>query len=334
MLTLRLPDGGSEQRDIRTVPFFRFEGNESHTEGLYSFNFGDDYNPAVRGDREHPFIARDLKAWETHYSLRPMLQFFLVDGLKVNGAAYGVYHPDYDGHVYRNVHLNHINSEPINRGHDDDSVQYGSFTYDGLTIENCRIGRDPLIQMACTSPREGQAGHFRNVTLKDNQSQYGKVVDLGGGPRNPKLEHGIAYYFHNQLGPGRTVRVVSGRFPDMMKDGGYQPIEGFTGKDVRAAEVANVPFPELLKPVDDLAPATLVTSVRKVGGKLLVRGVSHDNGEIAAVTVNGRAAKVLATSAGVVDWEVTVDQPKDGKVTAAATDRAGNAEAPHVRGVH
>lgn len=327
-LALRLPEGGTEQRDIRTVPFFRFEGNESHTEGLYSFNFGDDHNPAVRGDREHPFIVRDLKAWETHYSLRPMLQYFLVDGLKVNGAAYGVYHPDYDAHVYRNIHLSHINSEPINRGHDDDSVQYGSFTYDGLTLENCRIGRDPLIQMACTSPREGQSGHFRNVTLRDNQSRHGQVVDLGGGPRNPKLEHGIAYYFHNHLGPGRTVRVVSGRFPDMMRGGSYQLIEGFTGKDVRAAEIANVQFPELLKPVDDLAPATLVTSVRKMSGKLLVRGVSHDNGEIAVVTVNGRAAKVLGTNAGVVDWEVALDAPRDGKISATAVDRAGNTERP------
>jgi len=326
VLALRLPDGSTEQRDIRTLPFLRFEWNESHTEGLYSFNFGDDHNPAVRGDREHPFIVRDLKAWETHYSLRPMLQFFLVDGLKVNGAAYGVYHPDYDAHVYRNIHLSHINSEPINRGHDDDSMQYGSFTYDGLTLENCRIGRDPLIQMACTSPRAGQAGHFRNVTLRDNQSREGKVVDLGGGPRNPKLEHGIAYYFHNQLGPGRTLRVVSGRYPDMMKDGAYQPIDGFTGKDVRAAEVASVPFPELLKPIDDLAPATLVTSVRKVGGQLLVRGVSHDNGEITSITVNGRPAKVLETNAGVVDWEITLDAPRDGKVSAAATDRAGNTE--------
>lgn len=325
-LLLRLPDGTTETRDIRTLPFFRFEGNESHTEGLYSFNFGDDYNPAVRGDREHPFIARDLKAWETHYSIRPMLQFFMLDGLKVNGAAYGVYHPDYDAHVYRNIYLTRVGAEPINRGHDDDSVQYGSFTYDGLTIENCRVGRDPLIQMACTSPREGQAGHFRNVVLRGNQSQYGKVVDLGGGPRNPKLEHGIAYYFHDHPAAGRTLRVVSARFPEMMRDGEYGTVDGFTGKDVRAAEVGAVPFPELLRPVDDLAPASLITSVRREKGKLLVRGVSHDNGEIAAITVNGRPVQVLETNAGVVDWEVALDPPRDGKLTATAADRAGNRE--------
>ena len=34
--------------------------------------------------------------------------------------VYGVYHPDYDAHVYRNIHFNNIVSEPINRGHDDE----------------------------------------------------------------------------------------------------------------------------------------------------------------------------------------------------------------------
>jgi G8 domain-containing protein len=325
-LLLRMPDGTTERRDVRTLPFYRFEGNESHTEGLYSFNFGDDVNPAVRGDRQHPFIARDLTAWQTHYSLRPNLQFFLMDGLKVNGAAYGVYHPDYDAHVYRNVYLARIGAEPINRGHDDDSIQYGSFTYDGLTIEECRVGRDPLIQLTCTSPSSGQAGHFRNVTLKNNVSRSAQVVDLGGGPRSSKLQNAVPYYFHDFPASGRTTKVVSAKFPDMMKDGDYRAVEGFTGKDVRAAELNSVPFPTLLEPVDDLPPATMVTGIRRIEGKLLVRGVSHDNGDLVSIVVNGRPAKILANSAGVADWEITLDPPRDGLVTARGTDKAGNAE--------
>lgn len=325
-LLIQAPDGSSTKRDIRTLPFLRFEGNESHTEGLYSFNFGDDYNPAVHGDREHPFIARNLTAWETHYTLRPMVQFFLMDGLKVNGAVYGVYHPDYDAHVYRNIYLNRVVSEPINRGHDDDSIQYGSFTYDGLTMENCRVGRDPLIQLACTSPTAGQTGHFRNLVLKNSEAREGKVVDLGGGPRNPKLEHGVAYYFHDYFGPGHTTRVVSARFPEMMREGRYDAIEGFTGKDVRATDVSSVPFPELLRPVDDLPPATLITSVKQEQGRLRVRGVTQDNGELATVAVNGKSATLLSTAAGVTDWEIVFDAPKNGSVVAQATDRSGNVE--------
>jgi hypothetical protein len=328
-LRVRGPDGKLEKRDVRTIPFFRFEDNEAHTEGLYGFNFGDDRNPSVRGDRSHPYIARNLRAWMTHYALRPNLQFFLMDGLEVERAAYGVYHPDYDAHVYRNVRLDRVEAEPINRGHDDESIQHGTFTYEDLTISNCRIGRDPLIQLACTSPRKGQAGHFRNVVIRNSKSSQAGVVDLGGGPRNDKLENGVAYYFHG-LPEGRITRVVSARFEEMMEGGGYGPVEGFTGKDVRAAEVAGVEFPVLLQPVDDLPPATAITRIARDGDALVVRGVTSDNEGIAAVAVSGAAAAVLAEHAGVADWEARIPPPLPDVLSAGARDRAGNEErTPH-----
>ena len=86
-----------------------------------------------------------------------------MDGLTINHAVYGVYHPDYANHVYRNIYLNTVISEPINRGHDDESIQYGSFTYENLTLENCHSGSNPPIQLTCTSPLPGQSGHFQNV---------------------------------------------------------------------------------------------------------------------------------------------------------------------------
>ncbi|MBI3877603.1 MAG: G8 domain-containing protein [Verrucomicrobia bacterium] len=327
-LNVRQPDGTTERRDVRTIPFFRFEANESHSEGLYSFNFGDDVPGAVHGDRRHPFVARDLLAWQTHYVLRPNLQFFLMDGLDVKDGVYGVYHPDYDAHVYRNIRFDNVNSEPINRGHDDDSIQYGSFTYENVLLENCRIGRDPLIQLTCTSPQPGQSGHFRNLTVKNSSSRYAQVVDLGGGPRNDKLQNPVIYYFHDYFGHGEVTKVASVKFPDQVADA--KPVAGFTGPDVRAAEVKGVAFPALLDPIDDLPPATLITSKRASNGKLVVRGVSHDNGDIARVTVNGQTAKILSTSAGIVDWEITLNPPADGALTALATDKAGNTEKmPH-----
>jgi G8 domain len=328
VLNLQQPDGAREPRDVRTIPFLRFEDNESHSEGLYSFNFGDDLNGSVHGDRQHPFIASHLRAWETHYVLRPDMRFFLMDGLVVNRAAYGVYHPDYDAHVYRNIYLNHVDTEPINRGHDDESVQYGTFTYENVTIENSRVGRDPLFQLTCTSPTPGQAGHFRNVILKNSQSSYGKVVDLGGGPRNEHLQNAVAYYFHDYFGPGRVTKVMSTKFIDALTDAGYRPIEGFTGKDVRAADVTGMVFPTLLEAVDDLPPSTMITSVQSVKGRLLVKGVSQDNGEVASVRVNGRPAKFISSHAGVVDWEILLEQRggRTTQVTAKAVDRAGNEE--------
>jgi len=328
-LNIRTPDGGRTAVDVRTIPFLRFEDNESHSEGLYSFNFGDDRNGSVHGDRQHPFIARNLRAWQTHYVLRPNLQFFLMDGLEVKDGVYGVYHPDYDAQVYRRIHFNNVVSEPINRGHDDESVQFGTFTYDDVRLENCRVGRDPLIQLACTSPRAGAAGHFRRLTITNSLSRYGKVVDLGGGPRNDKLQYPVAYYFHDYPNDGRVTKVLSAKFAEEAAEPSYRSLEGFTGKDVRATEVKDTDFPTLLEPVDDLPPATMILSVQKTKGKLLVTGMTQDNGEVASVTVNGRPAKITASHAGVIDWEASVE-PKRARgainLVAQATDRAGNAE--------
>src|SRR5262249_10907895 len=79
-LLLRMPDGTSRRVDVRHVPFFRFEGNETHSQGAYGFYIGDHMNPGVRGDRRHPFIVRDLKVWNEHYAFRPNVQYFLADG--------------------------------------------------------------------------------------------------------------------------------------------------------------------------------------------------------------------------------------------------------------
>src|SRR5688500_18269577 len=159
--------------------------------------------------------------------------------------------------------MNRVESEPINRGLDDESEQRGTFTYENLVIENCRIGRDPLIQMACTSPRAGQAGHFKDVTIRNSNSRMASVVDLGGGPRNKKLENGVSYYFHGYPSAGQTTKVVSGKYSRENQDAEYAPVKGFTGPGVVAAVVKEpVAFPTLLAPVDDLPPTTMIRSAR------------------------------------------------------------------------
>ena len=326
VIGLRTPEGDVKDRDVRTVPFLRFEDNESHAEGLYSFFFGDDPAGAVRGDRQHPFVARNLRAWSTHYALRPNVAFFLMEKLRVTDAAYGVYHPDYNAHVYRDLTITRVNAEPINRGHDDESIQHGSFTYDGLVLDKCP--GQPLIQLSCTAPVDGLSGHFRNLrVIPVNESN--RTVDLGVGPTLPEneLKKGVAYYFHDSAGAGSgdVTRVVSVKFPDLMKDGrDYASVAGLTGPGVLAAEVDGVEFPQLLDPVDDLPPATMVTSVRRSGDKLVVRGVSQDNGTIVSVKVNDQPARLVSQHAGVADWEVELSASTD--VRATATDDAGNAE--------
>jgi hypothetical protein len=120
---------------------------------------------------------------------------------------------------------------------------------------------------------------------------------------------------------------VSTTAKPLLADGNkYREEAPLTGDESVVAEVSGVAWPKLLDPVDDLPPATIVTSVRRVGSKVEVRGVSHDNGEIVSVTVNDRPANVTSNRTGVVDWTIELPVPTDKKLTAFAADNAGNVE--------
>ena len=84
-----------------------------------------------------------------------------------------------------------------------------------------------------------------------------------------------------------------------------------------------------LKPVDDLAPSTMIHRLIPSGsaGRLVVRGSAIDNNEIRRVVVNGREAKALRPNFS--EWEVELD-PGEARVVAHAEDAAGNVErSPH-----
>src|SRR5262249_21073922 len=259
-----------------------------------------------RGDREHPFIVRNLKVWETHYNLQPSLAYFLLDGLKIAGGTYGIYRPEYDHHVYRNLSFHHIGLRGLGRagradggGYDAVSVQHGPFTCENITFEACRCGQ-PFFALNATAPRDGVEGHIRNVVVSDSRAREGAVNDYVS--LKIPLEHGVSYYFHDYPAKGKTTRVASPRFPELMKDAEYRSIDNFTGDKARAAEVPAVDFPKLLDPVDDLPPTTVITHVRRAGTTLVVRGTTADNGAVKQVLVNGQRAKELAPN--FAEWEV------------------------------
>ena len=142
---------------------------------------------------------------------------------------------------------------------------------------------------------------------------------------------GVPVFVHDHFGDGRHAKVVSTRAKDLLADGNkYKPAPPLTGNESVVAEVDNVEFPELLDPVDDLSPATVITHVRRDGDKTIVEGVTHDNSIIETVTVNGRPAKLTRHTDGVLDWRIELSVKKGGTVEAVATDRAGNVEqTPH-----
>ena len=67
------------------------------------------------------------------------------------------------------------------------------------------------------------------------------------------------------------------------------------------------------------------TSLRQEQDKLIVTGISHDNGMIISVTVNGQAADRSPQIAGVVDWRIELPAAPT-IVIAIATDEADNME--------
>lgn len=321
------PDGTRKVVDVRTLPFVRFDDNEVHSSaGLYGVNLGEGVN-RVGPDSRHPFVVRNLTIWDIHYAFRPQVPSLLVENLHIHRAAYGVYHPHYDNHVYRNVYIGKTDAEPFNRGHDDLSVQYGVLAVDGLTFDGISSGSQmPLIQLTEDNPTGTAESHIRNLrVLHWTGSKQRAMVNRGGGPRpEPKTARGVPLYVHDHFGPGRHAKVVSTKAGELTSDGlDYRAEPPLTGDESRAAEVRDVPFPKLLDPVDDLPPTTVITHIRRTSAGLQVRGTTADNGTVQRVVVNGTEARAAAPN--FLAWEVVLPAPA-GKLAAHAEDAAGNVE--------
>ncbi len=190
----------------------------------------------------------------------------------------------------------------------------------------------PLIQMSDNNVTGEAVSHFRNLTVKHSREDRRRTwFNRGGGRQvNPTSKTDVPYYLHDYFGPGRDAKIVNTKAKGATEDGNkYSEVRPVTGRDAQLAEVGDVAFPELLQPVDDLPPATVITSLRRNGDTLTVRGVSHDNGKIARVTVNGKPAQVVETAVrgGLIDWQITLPAKGVEKVAALAIDAAGNAEA-------
>src|SRR5439155_14890008 len=177
--------------------------------------------------------------------------------------------------------------------------------------------RHPVVHMTDNNLSGKAECHFRNVLFPSDPKagERGRpVFNRGGTVRvDPIVDKGVPYYIHDHFGPGRHAKIVSTKAADLLKDGNeYRKLSPLTGDESVVAEVKGLAWPQLLNPVDDLPPATIVLSVRRQGDRLLVKGVSHDNGVIRSVTLNGQNANLVVIQAGLVDWTAELPLPKDG----------------------
>jgi hypothetical protein len=348
-LPIRQADGSEKVVDVRTIPVWRFEDNEAHSEGFYGMlvaaNGNSQPDTPIRNakmlariksidwtgpDTRHPHVIRNLSIWSSHYAFRPHSPAMRMENVRIHKAVYGIYRPAFENHEYTNLHISNVGAEPFNRGMDDASAQTGTISVDGLTFTSgYGNGTTPLVQISDVNISGDAETHFRNVSVHrpDQFQDRWPLINRGVGTRVPPITRGVPIYIHNYFGSGRHAKVVSTAAKDLIEDGNkYREERTLTSNESRVAEVQDVEWPKLLDPVDDIPPATIITSIRRDGGQFVVRGISHDNGEIVSITVNGQQAEVVSTQAGVVDWRLTLAVPADGRFTALAKDDSGNAE--------
>lgn len=335
MFPIRQPDGTTKPMDPRTLPFVRFDDNEAHSShGLYGVNLGEGV-ARVGPDAAHSFVVRNLRIWDVHYAFRAQVPNLRVSNLAIHKAAYGIYHPHFDGWYLSNVLISQTNTEPFNRGHDDLSIQYGTLVVDGITFDSCRSGGMPLIQISDDNPTGSASSHFRGVSIvnwNDNSRQKA-VVNLGGGPRpTPKTPKGVPVYLHDWNATGKTMVVVSVKSGEFKAEPGrFAAVAGLTGDESRAAEAKDAAFPAAPALVDDLPPATVVTSVTRQGSRVRVAGISTDNNSVGHVAVSlsaGSSIRKVAAEVNGIDWVAEWDDAPLGTliIEAVGKDMAGNLE--------
>jgi hypothetical protein len=135
-LMILRPDGHKEKVDVRTLPFVRFEDNESHTQRLFAFNLGgfstNEFgkpNKDIGGvgpDAKHPFIIRRLKSWDNHWGFHTGCPRIMIEGAEFYDCLYGMWRCVLDGHEHKRVHYTevdnplffprHVKTEPVSDG--------------------------------------------------------------------------------------------------------------------------------------------------------------------------------------------------------------------------
>jgi hypothetical protein len=114
VLSVPQPDGGRRRVDIRTLPFLRFEDNESHCQRRHAFDlgggapFGPPNVDGVGPDARHPFVIRNMKVWNVHWAFHPVSPSVLVDGMDIYNAEYAIWRPVYERHAYRKVNMDQV----------------------------------------------------------------------------------------------------------------------------------------------------------------------------------------------------------------------------------
>jgi hypothetical protein len=102
VMNVRQPDGSRKPVDIRTLPFIRFEDNETHSNGFWGLNLGLGIG-GIGPDADNPHVIRNLKIWSVIGGYAVEAPNVLIDGMMIHDAIYAVRASWYKSQDYRNV---------------------------------------------------------------------------------------------------------------------------------------------------------------------------------------------------------------------------------------
>jgi hypothetical protein len=104
------PSGKRSSRDIRTLPFIRFEGNTAHNIANYGLNLGQDAH-GVGPDKDHPFVVRDMKIWNAQRGYTVHVPHVRIEGMRIHRCGYEIYRARYQAQDYREIWLSGIRGQ-------------------------------------------------------------------------------------------------------------------------------------------------------------------------------------------------------------------------------
>jgi hypothetical protein len=201
VLAIPQPDGGTKRQDLRTIPFLRFDDNEAHAQRRFAVNLGGirgmtyggygDQPESIGGDvdgigpdSKHPFIIRNLKVWDSHWSFHGGSPSMLIDGMDLQDGQYGIWRSVMSRQEYRNLKLGHFESSPL-------FFPMGEREEESIRLENGRPTFPQLLPVDDLPPatvitgigRKGNSLEVRGVTI-DN----GEVVKVSVNGREASAD--------------------------------------------------------------------------------------------------------------------------------------------------
>jgi hypothetical protein len=222
VLSVPTADGKRGRIDVRKLPFVRFEDNESHTQRNHAFNLGGlDINLSggcggVGPDEHHPFIVRNMRVWDSHWSFHTLAPCVMLDHYDIHNCAYGLWKPNIDRHAYRDVRMKNISNDVILPL--DGEVKYAreverigpAATYD---LEIPKQGfPQPLSPVDDLPPiivlTDAHKEKSRQLTLRGSATDYGEIKSLEvNGHRVKPLRDNFAEWEITLRDPAELLKI-------------------------------------------------------------------------------------------------------------------------------